>query len=83
MSGVFLTRGQVERCLSAEGIPYPDKPARGNRILKRDLARALVDAVLANEAEEVRDRILNKLARDAKPPEHENQLMPDDSCIKP
>ena len=30
-------------------FPYPDKPARGNRILKRDLARALVDAVLANE----------------------------------
>ncbi|CAE6970581.1 unnamed protein product [Symbiodinium sp. CCMP2592] len=80
LSGVFLTKDQIERCLAAENIPYPDKPARGNRILKRDLARALVDVVLGNEAEEVRERILNKLARDAKPPEDENEMMPDDSC---
>ena len=73
MTKVFLTKPQLEKCLQSEGIPFPAAGPKG-RVLKRDIAQALVDHVLADRPEDVRARVLNRLARDSAPEPDEDDM---------
>ena len=80
LSGVFLTRPQVEKCLQAEKLPFPDK----QRVLKIDLVQVLLDKVLGDSvSEEERARVRRRLAREQAPEDEEDedlQNMDDGSC---
>ena len=76
LSKVFLTKPQLEKCLQSEGIAFPVEGSKG-RIIKRDIANALVDHVFADKPEDVRGQVLNRLARDSAPePEQDMEDCP-------
>ena len=45
LKGVFLTRAEVEKCMQAEKVEWPQKP----RVLKPDLVDALLNKVLGED----------------------------------
>ncbi|CAE7944054.1 unnamed protein product [Symbiodinium sp. KB8] len=81
LSGVFLTREQVVKCMAAEGIPFPETGtgARG-RVNKSDLVQKLLSEVLGDTvSEEQRKRLARGLAREAAPEDLPTD-MDDGSC---
>ena len=84
LKGVFLNRWQVEKCMAAENISWPEKgTGKGQRILKADLVDKLLDTVLGNsvseqERAEVRKRLVRETTKSME--EEEAEDMDDAIC---
>eukprot|EP00438_Fugacium_kawagutii_P029016 Skav204730 [mRNA] locus=scaffold1549:262768:263502:- [translate_table: standard] len=64
LSGIVLTKKQLESIMECEDIPYPDRGSGvKGRILLADLAKAVVFYVLADLDEATRNNVLAKMTR--------------------
>ena len=75
LSGLQMTRPQIEKCLSAEQIPFPTEGKKGKRVLKPDLVDTLLAHVLSDVPEEQVAQIRRRLCREPSPQDEED---PDD-----
>ena len=71
LNGVQLTKAQVEKCMAAEQIPFPQHRPRG-RLLKADLVDALLSNVLDGESEETIAQVRKRLCRETQPDAEED-----------
>ena len=64
LTGVLLTRAQIEKCMAAMMIPHPPARPGKTRLLKHDLAKAMVQHVLQGESREVIAKVLRRQSRE-------------------
>ena len=84
LKGVFLNRMQVEKCMAAQNVPWPEQGSgKGQRILKADLVDKLLGSVLGNsvspqELAQVRKNLVKESTQSMEEEESEN--IDDGSC---
>eukprot|EP00435_Cladocopium_sp_Y103_P025449 s1804_g6.t1 len=64
LNGVPLLKKQIELCMEAEGVAYPETGSgAGGRVLVQDLATALVEHVLSDCSKDIQEVAIRKMAR--------------------